>query len=116
MSLQAIAQGIQQYLALKAKRPELSVDIAKSKTAKEVGEHIASAWVGYGLEKDVKGGDNQVKMTIETDPETFSSAMRYLWFHPKKEGDVTTYKMGGMKYVVDVKVDGKKHELIVREA
>lgn len=116
MTLQAITNGIEQYLALKAKRPELSVDIAQSKTAKEVGEHIASAWIGYGLQQEEGDGPDQYKLTIEADPNTFDAAMRYLWLKPKTEGGITTYAMGGLPFIIDVIKDGKRHELTVRKA
>lgn len=98
---------------LKARRPELSVAIAKSKTAQEVAEHIASAWVGYGLTED-QSDEGNPRLTIKTKPETFSEAMKYLWFKPTQEGNATVYRMGALPFQVSVVVNGETHQVVVQ--
>lgn len=107
MSLQQLA------VALKAKRPKMSLDLAKAKSAQEVGEILADSWYGYGLKKGQSDGTTY-SMVIETDPKTFTDAFKYLWLKPKGDKDgATVYRMMGMPYDILVKVDGKRHNVTV---
>lgn len=109
MSLQPVINAI-----TKAARPEMSVELAKAKTAEDVAQIIADSWVGYGLEKTGDASGDEVKLVINTKPETFDGAMRYLWFKPTDEGGGITWRMRGMPYEISTIRKGERHELTVR--
>ena len=98
------------------KRPAMSVQLAKAKTASDLGEIIADSWRGYGLEGDVVSSNDTAQLTVVTKPETLTEAFRYLWLKDKgKDGDSVIYRMGGMPYEILVTVDGEKHNIMIRK-
>ena len=104
------------YTALKAKRPAMSIELAHAKTAKDVGGIIADSWYGYGLEQEKAQSGDGYKLSVKTKPETFTGAMKYLWFKQKStEGKTTIYRMSGMPYELAVTVAGEKHAIEVRK-
>ena len=98
------------------KRPDLSVQLSKAQSAKEVADGIQSAWITYGASDIVANADGSYTFTITgQDMETFDGAMKYLWFKTSKS-DPGTYTMSKLPYkvmasksdnVIEVTVMGK---------
>jgi hypothetical protein len=96
----------------KAKMPDLTASIRRSKTAEEVAEHINSAWLTYGA-GPVTGAAFELDKSEMPEAESngqmdlFDGAMKYLWFKSKDKGDSRTYTMRGLGYAVVAVDDGE---------